>query len=106
MRGIRTVWGGRSRVRTTLYMATLCATRYNPAIRESYGRLVASGKPKKVVLTACMRKLLTILAADAQEPDPLAAAVASGLGGGTAKRAERSPKRSKRVGKTARSDLT
>ena len=49
--------------RTTLYMATLCATRHNPAIREFYGRLVASGKPKKVALTACMRKLLTILAA-------------------------------------------
>ena len=63
LRGIRTVWGGRSEVRTTLYMATLCATRHNPAIREFYGRLVASSKPKKVALTACMRKLLTILAA-------------------------------------------
>jgi transposase len=63
LRGIRTVWGGRSGVRTTLYMATLCATRHNPAIREFYGRLVASGKPKKVALTACMRKLLSILAA-------------------------------------------
>ena len=63
LRGIRTVWGGRSGVRTTLYMATLCATRHNPAIREFYGRLVASGKPKKVALTACMRKLLTILGA-------------------------------------------
>jgi len=63
LRRIRTVWGGRSGVRTTLYMATLCATRYNPAIREFYERLVASGKPKKVALTACMRKLLTILAA-------------------------------------------
>jgi transposase len=63
LRGIRTVWGGRSGVRTTLYMATLCATRHNPAIREFYGHLVASGKPKKVALTACMRKLLTILAA-------------------------------------------
>jgi transposase len=63
LRGIRTVWGGRSGVRTTLYMATLCATRHNPAIREFYGRLVVSGKPKKVALTACMRKLLTILAA-------------------------------------------
>ena len=50
-------------MRTTLYMATLCATRYNPAIREFYERLVASGKPKKVALTACMRKLLSILAA-------------------------------------------
>ena len=66
LRGIRTLWGGRSGVRTTLYMATLCATRHNPAIREFYEfyeRLVASGKPKKVALTACMRKLLTILAA-------------------------------------------
>jgi len=50
-------------VRTTLYMATLCATRHNPVIREFYGHLVASGKPKKVALTACMRKLLSILAA-------------------------------------------
>jgi transposase len=64
LRGIRTVWGGRSGVRTTLYMATLlCATRHNPAIREFYRRLVASGKPKKVALTACMRKLLSILGA-------------------------------------------
>jgi transposase len=63
LRGIRTVWGGRSGVRTTLYMATLCATRHNPAIRKFYGRLVASGKPKKVALTACMRKLLSILGA-------------------------------------------
>ena len=63
LRGIRTVWGGRSGVRTTLYMATLWATRHNPAIREFYGRLVASGKPKKVALTACMRKLLSILGA-------------------------------------------
>jgi transposase len=57
------VWGGRSGVRTILYMATLCATRHNPAIREFYGHLVASGKPEKVALTACMRKLLTILGA-------------------------------------------
>jgi len=63
LRGIRTVWGGRSGVRTTLYMATLSATRHNPAIREFYGRLCAKGKPKKVALTACMRKLLTILGA-------------------------------------------
>src|SRR5215208_3962652 len=63
LRGTRTVWGGRSGVRTALYMATLCATRHDPAIREFYGRLVASGKPKKVALTACMRKLVTILAA-------------------------------------------
>jgi len=63
LRAIRTVWGGRSGVRTTLYMATLSATRHNPAIREFYGRLCAKGKPKKVALTACMRKLLAILGA-------------------------------------------
>ena len=70
LRGIRTVWGGRSGVRTTLYMATLCATRYNPAIREFYERLVASGKPKKVALTACMRKLLSILVAILRNRSP------------------------------------
>lgn len=62
LRGIRTVWGSGSGVRTTLYMATLSATRHNAAIREFYGRLVASGKPKKVALTACMRKMLTVVA--------------------------------------------
>jgi len=60
-RGIRTVWGGRARVRGALYMAALVATRYNPVIRAFYARLCAAGKPKKVALTACMRKLLTIL---------------------------------------------
>ena len=63
LRGLRTVWGGRSSVRATLYMAALVATRYNPAIRAFYERLCAKGKPKKVALTACMRKLLTILGA-------------------------------------------
>ncbi len=63
LRGIRTVWGGRSAVRKTLYMATLSATRHNPAIRSFYGRLVATGKPKKIALTACMRKLLAIVGA-------------------------------------------
>jgi transposase len=61
MRGKRTVWGGRARVRSALYMATLVATRYNPAIQAFYQRLCAAGKPKKIALTACMRKLLTIL---------------------------------------------
>jgi transposase len=70
LRGIRTVWGGRSGVRTTLYMATLCATRHNPAIRRFYERLVAAGKPKKVALTACMRKLLTILGAILRSRSP------------------------------------
>ncbi len=61
LRGKRTVWGGRSQVRAALYMATLVATRYNPVIRDFYQRLCAAGKPKKVALTACMRKLLVIL---------------------------------------------
>jgi transposase len=63
LRGARTVWGGRSSVRTVLYMATLCAVRFNPTIGGFYERLRAKGKPKKVALTACMRKLLTILGA-------------------------------------------
>ena len=61
MRGKRTVWGGRARVRAVLYMAALVASRYNPVIRAFYQRLLAAGKPKKVALTACMRKLLTML---------------------------------------------
>ncbi len=60
-RGRRTIWGGRATVRTVLYMSTLVATRYNPVIRAFYERLLAAGKVKKVALTACMRKLLTIL---------------------------------------------
>lgn len=61
LRGKRRVWGGRGRVRAALYMATLVATRYNPVLRSFYQRLCEAGKPKKVALTACMRKLLTIL---------------------------------------------
>ena len=60
-RGKRAVWGGRSRVRAVLYMGALVATRHNPAIRDFYQRLLASGKPKKLALVACMRKLLIIL---------------------------------------------
>ena len=60
-RGKRTIWGGRARVRTALNMGTLDATRSNPVIRPFYQRLLAAGKPKKVALTACMRKLVTIL---------------------------------------------
>jgi len=61
MRGKRTVWGGRGRVRGALYMAALVATRCNPVIRAFYQRLCSLGKPKKLALTACMRKLLAIL---------------------------------------------
>lgn len=61
MRGRRTIFGGRAHVRSVLYMATLVATRFNPVINAFYTRLVTAGKPKKVALVACMRKLLTIL---------------------------------------------
>ena len=61
LRGKRAVWGGRSRVRAVLYMGALVATRHNPAIRDFYQRLLATGKPKKVALVASMRKLLVIL---------------------------------------------
>jgi hypothetical protein len=60
-------------------MATLCATRHNPAIREFYGRLVASGKPKKVALTAWHEEAAEHPGRDLEEPDPLAAAIVSGL---------------------------
>jgi transposase len=61
LRGKRVVWGGRAPVRAVLYMGALVATRRNTVIRTFYLRLVSAGKPKKVVLVACMRKLLTIL---------------------------------------------
>lgn len=61
MRGRRTVFGGRASNRTALYMSAMVGTRHNPVIKEFYTRLVAAGKPKKVALTACIRKLLTIL---------------------------------------------
>lgn len=61
LRGKRTVWGGRAPVRAVLYMGALVAAQHNPVIRMFYLRLLRAGKPKKVALTACMRKLLTIL---------------------------------------------
>lgn len=60
-RGKRIVWGGRASVRCALYMSALTAVRYNPVIKVFYQRLQKAGKPKKVALTACMRKLLIIL---------------------------------------------
>lgn len=60
-RGPRAVWGGRASVRRALYMAALVATRRNPVVQAFYARLRAAGKPAKVALVACMRKLLTIL---------------------------------------------
>jgi transposase len=70
MRGKRQVWGGRARVRTALYMGAMVASRHNPLIREFYERLVAAGKPKKVALVACMRKLLSILNAVMRDHKP------------------------------------
>ena len=61
LRGRRTIWGGRAHVRTALYMATMVAARFNPVIKAFYRRLCQAGKAKKLALTACMRKLLTIL---------------------------------------------
>ncbi len=61
MRGKRSIWGGRADVRAALYMATLSAVRYEPTIKAFYERLRAAGKPAKVALVACMRKLLSII---------------------------------------------
>src|SRR5688572_17310393 len=60
-RSHRSVWGGRADVRAALYMGALVAARRNSVVKEFYGRLLAAGKPKKVALVACMRKLLSIL---------------------------------------------
>ncbi len=60
-RGHRAIAGGRVAVRNTLFMATLTAIRWNPAIRAHYARLVAAGRPKKLAVVACIRHLLTIL---------------------------------------------
>jgi transposase len=60
-KGKRRIWGGRSDVRAVVYMATMSAIRHNPAIKVFHSRLIAAGKPKKVAIVACMRKLLTIL---------------------------------------------
>lgn len=60
-RGRRGIWGGRADVRAALYMGALVAAHRNPVVREFYERLLAAGKPKKVALVACMRKLLLIL---------------------------------------------
>jgi len=61
LRGKRTVWGGRAKLRAVLYMAALVGVRRNPVIAAFYERLLKAGKAKKVALVACMRKLITIL---------------------------------------------
>jgi len=70
LRGKRLVYGGRAPVRAVLYMAALVASKCNPVIRAFYLRLRAAGKPTKVALTACMRKLLIILNAIARSGTP------------------------------------
>lgn len=69
-RGRRSVWGGRASVRKALYMATLVAVRHNPELNEFYTRLREAGKPAKVALVACMRKLLTMLNAMIRDQKP------------------------------------
>lgn len=69
-RGYRKTKGGRTNVRSVLYMSTLVATRYNPLIRAQYQHLLKRGKEKKVALTACMRKFLTILNAMMRDQQP------------------------------------
>ena len=68
--GRRRVWGGRSEVRSVLYMAALSAVRWNPVIREFYRHLLSAGKAKKVALIACARKLLVILNAILRDQAP------------------------------------
>jgi transposase len=79
MRGRRFVQGGRSIVRAVLYMAALVATKRNAAIRVFYVRLVAAGKPKKLALVACMRKLLTMLNTIVRTNTPWSNDIATGL---------------------------
>ena len=75
-RGKRMIHGGRAPVRTALSMGALVATRHNPVIRAFFQRLVAAGKPKKVALTACTRKLLIILNAMVRQQVPWSPALA------------------------------
>lgn len=68
--GKRRTWGGRGEVRAMLYMATLSAVRYNPVLRQFHARLITAGKPPKVALVACMRKLIVIVNAMARDKAP------------------------------------
>jgi transposase len=69
-RGRRSIWGGRAEIRSVLYMATVAAIRSNPVIRAFHERLVKAGKAPKVAITACMRKMLTILNAMLKNQTP------------------------------------
>jgi transposase len=70
IRGKRVIWGGRPTVRTVLYMAALAACRFNPVFRGFYQRLLTSGKPPKVAIVACMRKLIVVLNAIVRDGIP------------------------------------
>ena len=70
MRGKRQIWGGRRHVRHVLYMGTLSAIRSNPQIRAYYHRLTAQGKPHRVAIVACMRKMLVTLNAILRSGEP------------------------------------
>jgi transposase len=70
MRGKRRIKGGRTSVRSALYMAAVTATRWNPPLRETYQRLRAAGKPPKLALIAILRRLLTILNAIVRDRTP------------------------------------
>lgn len=69
-KGQRRIRGGRASMRCMLYMATLSATKWNPVIKAHYTQLIARGKPFKVAMVACMRKLLVILSAMARSRTP------------------------------------
>ena len=69
-RGYRRTQGGRPEVRSALYMSTLTGIRYNPILKAQYDQLVKRGKEKKVAITACMRKMLTILNAMVRDQQP------------------------------------
>lgn len=86
-RGQRHIWGGRSSVRRTLYMAALVAARFNPVLASFYRRLRDAGKPAKVALVATMRKLLTIVNAVLKHQTPWQVASTPGSPAGRARAA-------------------
>jgi len=77
-RGRRTIHGGRAHVRAVVYMGALVASRRNVVLKAFYDRLLAAGKPKKLALVACMRKLLTILNVMVRTATPWTTETASG----------------------------
>lgn len=72
MRGTRAIWGGRRQVRQVLYMAALAAVRCNPVLTDCYMRMRQAGKPPKVALVACMRRIIVILNAMLKTRQPWA----------------------------------